>query len=65
MVGFTGVVWFPRGATINSTTLYAGPGPVPMSAASAAWADLTALLGAGAAALTAAVGGLGATWQGP
>ncbi|QDQ98355.1 PPE domain-containing protein [Tomitella fengzijianii] len=65
MVGFTGVVWFPRGATINSTTLYAGPGPVPMSAASAAWTDLTVLLGAGAAALTAAVGGLGTTWQGP
>ncbi|WP_182346606.1 PPE domain-containing protein, partial [Tomitella gaofuii] len=65
MVGFTGVVWFPRGATVNSTTLYAGPGPVPMSAASAAWADVTALLGAGAAALTGAVGALGAGWQGP
>ncbi len=65
MVGFTGVIWFPRGATINSAALYTGPGPVPLTAASAAWSDLAGVLGAGAAALTAVVAELGATWQGP
>lgn len=65
MVGFTGVVWFPRGATVNSAALYAGPGPVPLTAASAAWSDLAGVLGAGAAALTAVVAELGATWRGP
>ncbi len=36
-MGVTGVVWMPRGATVNSTTLSGGAGPVPLSAASPAW----------------------------
>ncbi|MBM4600402.1 hypothetical protein GS440_19555 [Rhodococcus hoagii] len=43
-IGVTGVVWMPRGATVNSTTLSAGAGPVPLGAASPAWAALSASL---------------------
>ncbi|NKT03327.1 PPE domain-containing protein [Rhodococcus hoagii] len=34
----------PRGATVNATTLSAGAGPVPLGAASPAWAALSASL---------------------
>ena len=65
MVGFTGVVWFPRGATRMSTELYAGPGPVPLTGASASWTALTEALGETAATVGAVLAGLSATWQGP
>ncbi len=65
MVGFTGVVWFPRGATRMSAELYAGPGPVPLTGASASWTALTEALGETAATVGAVLAGLTATWQGP
>lgn len=65
MVGLTGVVWFPRGATRMSTELYAGPGPVPLTGASASWTALTETLGETAATVGAVLAGLRAAWQGP
>lgn len=65
MLGFTGVVWFPRGATRMSLELYGGPGPVPLSAASAAWGTLTAQLTEASVALAAVVAELSAGWRGP
>ncbi|MFC9786860.1 PPE domain-containing protein [Rhodococcus sp. NPDC127528] len=63
-MGFTGVVWLPRGATWNSTALNAGVGPVQLSAASTAWTALTAGLADATATLTKVMGELGAGWQG-
>ena len=65
MLGFTGVVWFPRGATRMSVELYGGPGPAPLSAASAAWGSLTAELTDASVALAAVVAQLAAGWRGP
>ena len=71
MIGFTGVVWFPRGATRMSLELYAGPGPVPLGAASASWGVLagqlteaSVVLAGAAAALAAGETGYGAQWAG-
>ncbi|MFE3291782.1 PPE domain-containing protein [Rhodococcus sp. NPDC059234] len=63
-MGFTGVVWLPRGATWNSTALNAGVGPVQLAAASSAWTALTASLADATATLTKVMGELGAGWQG-
>ncbi|TQF74784.1 PPE domain-containing protein [Rhodococcus spelaei] len=63
-IGFTGVVWLPRGATWNSTSLNAGVGPVQLSAASSAWTALAASMADATATLTSVMGELGAGWQG-
>lgn len=36
-LGVTGVVWLPRTATVNSTSLLTGAGPTPLAAAAGAW----------------------------
>jgi PPE-repeat protein len=41
-LGITGVFWLPRTATVNSLALHAGAHAVPISAASPAWAALSA-----------------------
>lgn len=64
MLGFTGVVWYPRGATVNSFNLDTGAGPIPLGAASASWAELSAVLAGAGAELTAVTAGLAAAWQG-
>lgn len=65
MIGFTGVVWFPRGATRMSLELYAGPGPVPLGVASASWGTLAAQLTEASVVLAGAVAGMAASWRGP
>ncbi len=63
-IGVTGVVWMPRGATVNSTTLSAGAGPVPLGAASPAWAALSASLADAGATLNRVMTELRAGWEG-
>lgn len=63
-LGLTGVIWLPRGATVNSTTLNAGAGPVPLSMASAAWTALSASFVDANATLVRVMAELGAGWQG-
>lgn len=63
-LGFTGVVWLPRGATANSTSLNAGVGPVALTAASAAWTALSGALADAALTMTKVVAELGAGWEG-
>lgn len=63
-IGVTGVVWMPRGATVNSTTLSAGAGPVPLGAASPAWAALSASLADAGATLNRVMTELRTGWEG-
>ncbi|WP_305093386.1 PPE domain-containing protein [Prescottella sp. R16] len=63
-LGVTGVVWLPRGATVNSTTLTAGAGPVPLTAASPAWATLAESFTDAVATLTRVTEELRAGWEG-
>lgn len=65
MIGFTGVVWYPRGATRMSLELYAGPGPVPLGVASASWSAMAAQLAEASVVLAGAVTALQASWRGP
>ncbi|ORV10347.1 PPE family protein [Mycobacterium celatum] len=51
---------------INSARMYSGPGPGSMLAASSAWDDLAAALGAAAVSYSSVISGLtGGPWQGP
>lgn len=63
-LGLTGVIWLPRGATVNSTTLNAGAGPVPLSVATGAWTALSAAFVDADATLIRVMAELGAGWQG-
>ncbi|MFC4606140.1 PPE domain-containing protein [Rhodococcus kronopolitis] len=63
-LGFTGVLWLPRGATANSTALNAGVGPTALTAASTAWAALSAGLADAAATMTTVLAELAAGWEG-
>lgn len=63
-IGVTGVVWMPRGATVNSTTLSAGAGAVPLGTASPAWAALSASLADAGATLGRVMTELRAGWEG-
>ncbi|MFD4369075.1 PPE domain-containing protein [Rhodococcus sp. NPDC058521] len=63
-LGLTGVIWLPRGATVNSTTLNAGAGPVPLSVASAGWTALSTTFLDVNATLVRVMAELGAGWQG-
>ncbi|MDT2004616.1 PPE family protein [Rhodococcus opacus] len=63
-MGLTGVIWLPRGATVNSTTLVAGAGPVPLSAASAAWTALSTSFVDANLTLVRVMAELAAGWQG-
>ncbi|MGF7124858.1 PPE domain-containing protein [Rhodococcus sp. AG1013] len=62
--GVTGVVWMPRGATVNSTTLTAGAGPVPLSAASPAWAAVAESFADAGATLNRVMAELRTGWEG-
>ncbi|NLG54851.1 MAG: PPE domain-containing protein [Rhodococcus sp.] len=63
-LGLTGVIWLPRGATVNSTTLNAGPGPVPLTAASMAWGSVSANFVDINTTMARVSATLGAAWQG-
>ncbi|MCL2534181.1 MAG: PPE family protein [Nocardiaceae bacterium] len=63
-IGVTGVVWMPRGATVNSTTLSAGAGPVPLSAASPAWTAISESFADAGATLAHVMEGLRTGWEG-
>ncbi|BAH52162.1 PPE family protein [Rhodococcus opacus] len=63
-MGLTGVIWLPRGATVNSTTLVAGAGPVPLSVASAAWTALSTSFVDANLTLVRVMAELAAGWQG-
>lgn len=63
-IGVTGVVWLPRGATVNSTTLTAGAGSVPLSAASPAWSAVADGFVDAGATLGRVIEDLRAGWEG-
>ncbi|QNG20895.1 PPE family protein [Rhodococcus triatomae] len=63
-LGLTGVIWLPRGATVNSTTLISGAGPVPLSTASAAWGALAGAFTDAHTTLLRVTAELAAGWQG-
>lgn len=63
-LGITGVVWLPRTATVNSTTLWAGAGPVPLSAAAPAWTQISAAYADASLTLTRVMAELAVGWQG-
>ncbi|MDH6282226.1 PPE domain-containing protein [Prescottella agglutinans] len=63
-MGVTGVVWMPRGATVNSTTLSAGAGPVPLSAAAPAWTTIAEGFVDAGATLVRVMDELRAGWEG-
>ncbi|RVW06933.1 PPE domain-containing protein [Prescottella agglutinans] len=63
-LGVTGVVWMPRGATVNSTALSAGAGPVPLSAAGPAWAAIAEGFVDAGATLVRVMEELRAGWEG-
>ncbi|RVW02254.1 PPE domain-containing protein [Rhodococcus spongiicola] len=63
-IGVTGVVWIPRGATVNSTALTAGAGPVPLSGASSAWTAVAESFVDASATLTRVMQELRTGWSG-
>ncbi|WP_430335097.1 PPE domain-containing protein [Rhodococcus sp. ACT016] len=63
-IGVTGVVWMPRGATVNSTTLSAGAGPVPLSAAGPAWTAIAESFVDAGATLARVMEELRTGWEG-
>ncbi|MFZ2173250.1 MAG: PPE domain-containing protein [Rhodococcus sp. (in: high G+C Gram-positive bacteria)] len=63
-MGLTGVIWMPRGATVNSTTLVAGAGPVPLSVAGGAWTALAGSFVDANLTLVRVMAELAAGWQG-
>lgn len=63
-LGFTGVVWLPRGATWNSTALNAGVGPVGFGAAHTAWTAVSTGLADASVTLARVMATLGAGWEG-
>ena len=64
MLGITGVFWLPRTATVNSTTLWAGAGPVPLSTATPAWAAMSAAYADASFTVTRVLAELAVGWQG-
>lgn len=63
-LGMTGVVWLPRGATVNSTSLSTGTGPLPIGAAGPAWAAVAAAFADADLTLTRVAAELGLGWEG-
>ncbi|MBJ8339872.1 PPE domain-containing protein [Antrihabitans sp. YC3-6] len=62
--GITGVFWLPRTATVNSTTLWAGAGPIPLSTAAPAWSAIAAAYGDASFTVTRVLAELAVGWQG-
>ncbi|SNT26997.1 PPE domain-containing protein [Rhodococcoides kyotonense] len=63
-LGVTGVVWLPRTAMVNSTTLLAGAGPAPLATASGAWQSVAAAYSDASITLTRVMAVLAAGWEG-
>ncbi|MGW0018303.1 PPE domain-containing protein [Rhodococcus sp. NPDC003382] len=63
-LGMTGVVWLPRGATVNSTSLTTGTGPLPIGAAGPGWAAVAAAFADADLTLTRVAAELGLGWEG-
>ncbi|OAK51970.1 PPE domain-containing protein [Rhodococcoides kyotonense] len=63
-LGVTGVVWLPRTAMVNSTTLLAGAGPAPLAAASGVWQSVAAAYTDAAVTVTRVMAILAAGWEG-
>lgn len=64
-LGVTGVVWLPRGATLNSTGLTTGTGPLPIGAAGPAWAGVAAAFAEAAITLGRVRAELTVGWDSP
>ncbi|MGC0366880.1 PPE-repeat protein [Rhodococcus sp. 27YEA15] len=64
MVGITGVVWYPRGAAPNSSSLIAGAGAVPLTVAAGSWTAVATALGESAATVSRVMAHLGEGWSG-
>ncbi|EME19761.1 PPE domain-containing protein [Rhodococcus triatomae] len=63
-LGFTGVVWYPRGATLNSTALNSGIGPAPLTAAGSAWAAVSTSFADATVTVAKVMADLAAGWEG-
>jgi len=63
-LGVTGVVWLPRMATVNSTSLLAGAGAAPLSTASAAWSSVAAAYSDTSVTIARVMAVLAAGWEG-
>jgi PPE-repeat protein len=63
-LGMTGVVWLPRGATVNSASLTTGTGPLPIGAAGPAWAAVAAAFADADITLARVAAELGLGWAG-
>lgn len=64
MVGITGVIWYPRGAAINSSALTTGAGPIPLSVAGGAWTAVSAGLADTASTVNRVMTNLRISWSG-
>jgi PPE-repeat protein len=63
-LGVTGVVWLPRTATVNSSSLLAGAGAAPLAVASGAWQSVAAAYADTSMTLGRVMAVLGAGWEG-
>ncbi|MET0316515.1 MAG: PPE domain-containing protein [Rhodococcus fascians] len=63
-LGVTGVVWMPRLAMVNSTSLLAGAGAAPLAAAGGAWQAVAAAYADTSITLTRVMAVLAAGWEG-
>lgn len=63
-LGVTGVVWLPRTATVNSTTLLAGAGAPPLAAAAGAWQAVAAAYTDASITIGRVMAVLAAGWEG-
>jgi PPE-repeat protein len=63
-LGVTGVVWLPRMAMVNSTTLLAGAGPAPLAVAAGTWQSVAAAYTDAALTVTRVMAILAAGWEG-
>lgn len=63
-LGVTGVVWLPRTATVNSSSLIAGAGAAPLAAASGAWQTIAASYADTAITVGRVMAVLAAGWEG-
>lgn len=63
-LGVTGVVWMPRLAMVNSTSLLAGAGAAPLATAGGAWQAVAAAYADTSITLTRVMAVLAAGWEG-
>ncbi|MGA9872787.1 MAG: PPE domain-containing protein [Rhodococcus sp. (in: high G+C Gram-positive bacteria)] len=63
-LGVTGVVWFPRTATVNATSLLGGAGAAPLVTAAAAWQSVSVAYADASITVGRVMAVLAAGWEG-